>query len=172
MSNNKSDHKQKLLLVLIDFFRAPFSCEHTASVLNTATYVITCKCTYTLGGWFRWLLCFAGIRMLCEDLGFRDQVDAFIRTNVHKVISSKRFFGLPELRVEMIGEENYRWLKFTNIYWSSSNKSYANAFIICFSSSFNCFGKEEADFDSTSSQHCTRQARIARVAISLVLNTL
>ncbi|KAL8612626.1 hypothetical protein ACOMHN_044567 [Nucella lapillus] len=46
-----------------------------------------------------------GIRILCEDVSFRDRVDGFIQRNVKSVISSKHFFGLPELRVEIIGAE-------------------------------------------------------------------
>ncbi|XP_076454489.1 uncharacterized protein LOC143289409 [Babylonia areolata] len=46
-----------------------------------------------------------GIRMLSEDLTFRAGVDSFIQANMKSVIDSKHFFGLPELKVEIVGAE-------------------------------------------------------------------
>ena len=36
---------------------------------------------------------------------FRQRIDDFIQQNIQSVVNSKHFFGLPELKMEIIGEE-------------------------------------------------------------------
>lgn len=39
----------------------------------------------------------------CEDEEFRGLVDDFIQRNIDKIINNKHFYGLPDLKVEIIG---------------------------------------------------------------------
>ena len=43
--------------------------------------------------------------MYAEDQTFRGRIDDFIQQNIQNVVNSKHFFGLPELKMEIIGEE-------------------------------------------------------------------
>ena len=43
--------------------------------------------------------------MFAEDQTFRERIDDFIQQNIKSVVNSKHFFGLPELKVEIIGEK-------------------------------------------------------------------
>lgn len=60
-------------------------------------------CLSVPGVWFAHSL--AGIRRYAEDLTFRQRIDDFIQQNIQSVVNSKHFFGLPELKMEIIGEE-------------------------------------------------------------------
>lgn len=49
--------------------------------------------------------CLGVRKCACEDEEFRGLVDDFIQRNIDKIINNKHFYGLPDLKVEIIGAE-------------------------------------------------------------------
>lgn len=46
---------------------------------------------------------FSGIRMFAEDEMLRQTIDNFIQNNIKAVTESKKFYGLPQIPVEITG---------------------------------------------------------------------